>query len=82
MSWLYQPMRNWVLQHIVVTSLVIIRYVSYSLIMLYTTPVGPTTKSKVHYVPKTKRYKTPHIISRILQLLFMLCQVSGHRIEA
>jgi hypothetical protein len=83
MYWIYRPLMNWVLQHIVVKSLVIISYVSYSLIMLYTTPVRSTsTKAKVHYVPKSKRFKTPHIISRICKFLFMLCQFSGQGIES
>jgi hypothetical protein len=67
-----------------VWDLVIICYVSYSLILLYTTPVHPssTSTSKATYIPKSKRWKTPHIISRVIQLLFMFMQVSGHGIES
>jgi transposase InsO family protein len=82
MSWLYRPMLYWVLQNIVVTSLVIISYVSYSLIMLSTTRVYPSSKTTVQYIPKSKRCKTPHVLSRSLQFLCMLGHISGQRIES
>jgi hypothetical protein len=82
MSWFYQPLKHWVLQNIVVKSLVMISYISYSLFIMFTTPVHPTSKATSNYIPKAKRRKTPKIISTVLQLLFMLGQVSGQGIES
>jgi hypothetical protein len=82
MFWLYRPLMNWVLQHIVVKSLVMISYMSYSLILLYTTPVYTTAKTTSTYIPKSKRFKTPHILSCFLKVLFMLCHVTSQGIES
>jgi hypothetical protein len=42
----------------------------------------PISKATSNYIPKSKRRKTPNIISKVWQLLFMLCHVSGQRMEA
>jgi Reverse transcriptase (RNA-dependent DNA polymerase) len=102
MFWFYQPLMNWVLRNIVVKGLVIISYISYSLFILVTTPVHPTSISYISYslfilvttpvhptsipqatyIPKSQRYKTPHILSILLQTLVMLCHSTGQGLES
>jgi hypothetical protein len=102
MFWFYQPLMNWVLRNIVVKGLVIISYISYSLFILVTTPVHPTSISYISYslfilvttpvhptsipqatyIPKSQRYKTPHILSILLQTLVMICHSTGQGLES
>jgi hypothetical protein len=72
MLWLYHVWLHWVLHNVVVNSIVMLIYLYYSL-SIALTYVTPTST----YIPKAKRYKTPHVVNTFRRWTVKIIQCIG-----